>query len=91
MPSARLLWMKGKREGFMPSVLSVEFNGKCTPQPGATQAAKRAVGHSQDDPFVWPQKKSSAALSGALKQLYHGTAFGGLLSTISEGPHVLEN
>lgn len=61
MPSARLLWMKGKKEGFTPSVLSVEFSGKRMPQPGAKQAAKHEVGHSQDDPFIWPQKKSSAA------------------------------
>lgn len=61
MPSARLLWMKGKKEGVTPSVLSVEFSGKRMPQPGAKQAAKHEVGHSQDDPFIWPQKKSSAA------------------------------
>jgi len=53
--------MKGKREGFTPSVLSVQFNRKYMPQPGAKQAAKHDVGQSQDDPFVWPQKKSSAA------------------------------
>ena len=83
--------MKGKREGFTPSVLSVEFNGKCMPQPGAKQAAKHDVDHSQDDPFIWLQNKSSAAQSSALKQLYRGTALGGLLNTTSKDPHVLEN
>lgn len=34
------------------------------------------------NPFIWPQKKSSAAKSSTLKQLYHGTAFGRLLNTV---------
>lgn len=68
---------EGKNECFMPSLPSVEFNGKCMPKPGTKQAAKHDVGHSQDEPFfIWLQKKSSAALWNSCT-----TAFGGLLNT----------
>lgn len=86
MPSARLLWMM-----WVPSVLSLGFSGKCVPQPGAKQSAKRDTGCSQDDLFIWMQKKRSTAYSSALKHLYHCTAFGGLLNRVSKGPHVLES
>lgn len=63
----------------MPSLPSVEFNGNCMPQPGAKQAAKPHIGHSQDEPFVWLQRKSSTALWNSC-----ATAFGGLLNTLAK-------
>lgn len=65
MPSARLLWMEEKREGFTPSVLSVEFNGKCMSQPGAKQAAKQ---------WCWPQPGPTRSFGRRRKALQQRAA-----------------
>lgn len=87
MPSARLLWMEDKREGFTPSVLSVEFNGKCMSQPGAKQAAKHDVGHSQDQPvhLAAEEKLCSKEQHFETAVLWHSFWW---IAKHSKGPHI---